>query len=116
MLEVFRIKDEVNKLAEIFRALGDPTRLKIVRILASQTARDIRVIDIAEMLGISQPAVSQHLKILKGVGILDSQRDGYRIYYNIDAHAFKKYKQLIDNMFEMAFQKFGLECNCEKPD
>jgi ArsR family transcriptional regulator len=99
------MKDEVYQLAEVFKALGDPTRLKLIKILASDMVSDIRITDIAEMLGITQPAVSQHLKVLKGVGILESHKEGYRVYYNIDKETFYKHKQLIDNMFVMAFKK-----------
>jgi ArsR family transcriptional regulator len=101
------LRDEVDKLAEIFKAFGDPTRLKILKILVSKTASDVRVADIAEMLGISQPAVSQHLKVLKNIGILNSQREGYRIYYNVVIDVFKQYKELIDKMFELVFEKCG---------
>jgi ArsR family transcriptional regulator len=102
------LRDDVDKLAEIFKALGDPTRLRILKILVSKTASDVRIADIAGMLNVSQPAVSQHLKILKNIGILSSQREGYRIYYNIVIDVFTQYKMLIDNMFKLVFEK----CNC----
>ncbi len=104
------MRDEVFLLAEVFKALGDPTRLKLIKILASGMTKDVRVVDIAEKLGISQPAVSQHLKILRSVGILIAEREGYRVHYHIDVEVFKKYKHLIDSMFEMAFNKCGRGC------
>lgn len=101
-------------MADIFKALGDPTRLKLIKILASKMASEIRICKIAESLGISQPAVSQHLKILKGIGILTAQREGYRIHYNIDVEVLKKHKQLIDSMFELAFKSCAYDCEEKK--
>ena len=78
------MKDSITTMADVFRALGDPTRLKIMRMLASNPERSLCVGAIAQRLSITQPAVSQHLKVLKSIGILEPNRDGFRVHYTID--------------------------------
>jgi DNA-binding transcriptional ArsR family regulator len=68
-------------LAEIFRALGDPTRGKIVYSLLHQ---DLCTCDLAELLGISQSAVSQHIRILRGLRLVRSQRSGKQVFHSLD--------------------------------
>ena len=95
------IKEKVIRIVEIFKALGDPVRLKIIRILASKMEDKLCVNDLVEKFGISQPAVSQHLKILKTIGILNSVKEGYKVYYSINADSLMKYKHSIDILFEV---------------
>jgi ArsR family transcriptional regulator len=60
---------------------GDPTRLKIVNALLLE---EICVCDVAAVLGMSQPAVSHHLKVLKAARLVKYRRDGKQIYYSLD--------------------------------
>lgn len=100
-------KNIVMEMSEVFKALGDPTRLRIIRMLVSKMESDLSVSDMADKLGITQPAASQHIKVLKNVGILESNRNGYYVYYYVNVDVLKEYKQNIDSLFEMAFT------NCE---
>ena len=99
------MKDKVRQMSEIFKALGDPTRLRIIRMLASKMEDDLCVVDLAKKLGITQPAASQHIRILKSVGILEPNRVGFRVYYNINTEVLNTYKESIDELFKMAFEK-----------
>jgi ArsR family transcriptional regulator len=58
-----------------FKALGEPTRLKIIKLLA---ARELCVCDLEEIMQISQPRISQHLKILKYAGLVKERKEGQR--------------------------------------
>ncbi|SHH26038.1 transcriptional regulator, ArsR family [Thermosyntropha lipolytica DSM 11003] len=58
---------------EVFKALGEPTRLKIIRLLAE---KELCVCDLEEIMDISQPRVSQHLKILKQAGLVKERKEG----------------------------------------
>jgi ArsR family transcriptional regulator, arsenate/arsenite/antimonite-responsive transcriptional repressor len=107
---------QMIELVALFKALGDPTRMRLIRMLASGMATKVSVIELAQKLGISQPAVSQHLKILKNVGIVEPQREGYYVYYLINTDTLKHYKEMIDNMFEMVFTKCAFFPNCEVQD
>lgn len=72
----------IKDTAEIFKAMGDETRLKIIKLITA-TGNNLCVGMIAQKLGISQPAVSQHLKTLKYAGLITDQRQGLHIHYKI---------------------------------
>ena len=67
-------------LARKFKALGDPTRLRIVNLLLHS---ELCVCDIQQVLGLTQSRVSQHLSYLKGAGLVSDNRRGYRVFYSL---------------------------------
>ncbi len=69
-------------MEEIFKALGDSTRLKILQMIAERG--DVCVCKLVEDLGIGQSAVSHHLAILRRAQILKSRREGQWIHYSIN--------------------------------
>jgi DNA-binding transcriptional ArsR family regulator len=73
--------DDVTELAEIFSALGDPTR---VRIIYSILDRERSVGDIASYLGLSEPSVSQHLRRLKALRVVRLRKAGRHRFYQLD--------------------------------
>jgi ArsR family transcriptional regulator len=73
--------EALDDTAELFKALADPTRLRIVNALL---LAEICVCDVAELLEMSQPAVSHHLKILRQARLVRTRRDGRTIYYRLD--------------------------------
>ncbi|MEG6585707.1 ArsR/SmtB family transcription factor [Dendrosporobacter sp. 1207_IL3150] len=75
----------MRQLATIFKALGDDTRLEIVKMLIG---KELCVCDIiAAFANKSQPAISHHLKILKHAGVLSDSRDGKWIFYSINSNS-----------------------------
>ena len=68
-------------LAARFKALADPTRVAIVNRLAG--APEVCVCTFVNELGLSQPTVSPHLKILRGAGLVDAERRGTWAYYRL---------------------------------
>jgi DNA-binding transcriptional ArsR family regulator len=68
-------------LAETFQALGDPSRVKIVWSLSHG---ELCVGDLAELLAMSQPAVSHHLRTLRNLRLVKVRRDGRTSYYSLD--------------------------------
>lgn len=106
----------VEKMAEVFKALGDPTRLKIIRHLASKMEPEINVSDFSKKFGVSQPAISQHMKVLKNVKILRARREGIQVFYYIDTNTLSEYKEEIDELFQMAFEKCPNEDSCLDSD
>ncbi len=99
------MNDNIFMTAELFKTLGDVSRLRIIKILASHENNTFCVSEIAEMLGITQPAVSQHMGVLKKVGLLHCEQDGKKTFYSINGQAFREYFNLVEYMFEMAFKK-----------
>lgn len=78
----------VDEQATLFGVLADPTRLKLMRLLAQQRESDALCVNaLACRLGVTQSAVSQHLRILKSANLVKSERRGYRVHYFIDRKA-----------------------------
>ena len=74
--------------AVLFAVLSDPTRLKLLKLLAQQKeASALCVNELAYLLGITQSAASQHLRVLKSVGLVKGRRRGYRIHYFVNEYA-----------------------------
>jgi DNA-binding transcriptional ArsR family regulator len=72
-----------ERLVAVFRALGDPTRLEVFRLLAAQPDA-ICVCDIVARFEVSQPTISHHLKILRDAGLVIVARRGVWAYYGVD--------------------------------
>lgn len=76
----------IQPLADVFKVLGDPTRLRILRVLMNQ---EVCVRDIADELGMGQSAVSHQLRILRDARLVQFRRYGKTVYYSLaDAHVF----------------------------
>jgi len=88
--------ENIEQQAAIFNALADPTRLKLLQLLCSQKDPDALCVNaLTGLLGITQPAVSQHLKILKSCGLVKGKRRGYHIHYSIEIKAIKHIQKLV---------------------
>jgi len=86
---------EALATAELFRALGDPARVRIVNLLAT-TDEPVCVCNLIEPLGLSQPTVSHHLKRLVDAGILEREQRGKWAYFSLDADAAGRLTSLVD--------------------
>ncbi|WP_233139209.1 ArsR/SmtB family transcription factor [Sporomusa sphaeroides] len=73
--------DKVQDLAEMFKILGDPTRIKILHILSRG---EMCVCDIAETLGMNQSAVSHQLRTLRGARLVKFRKAGKEALYSLD--------------------------------
>ncbi|MBO8158173.1 metalloregulator ArsR/SmtB family transcription factor [Thermosyntropha sp.] len=62
-------------IEDVFKALGEPTRLRIIRLLAE---KELCVCDLEVIMGISQPRISQHVKILRQAGLITERREGQK--------------------------------------
>jgi ArsR family transcriptional regulator len=74
---------EAEQLAAAFRAIADPTRLRLISLLASSPDGEACVCDLVAPLGLSQPTISHHLKLLYEAGLVDRSRRGTWIYYRL---------------------------------
>ena len=80
-----------------FAALSDPTRMRLVEILAEQgVGRPLCVCALAGRLGVTQPAVSQHLRVLRTLGLVTPQRCGMRVHYVLDAQRFREWQEAVN--------------------
>jgi ArsR family transcriptional regulator len=107
------MEKKLDRMSNVFKALGDPTRLKLIRLLASNMEDRLCVIDLAQKLHVTQPAASQHLKVLKNIGVLYSKREGNRVFYYIDTEALKTFKTRFDDLLRVAFTKCAHDGDCE---
>jgi ArsR family transcriptional regulator len=91
--------DEIEELATLFKALSDPTRLRLIRLLSENSAGDcaarvrtrecegkgfLCVNALAHRLGVTQSAVSQHLRVLRQAGLVSGVRHGAFMHYTLD--------------------------------
>ncbi|MBD3305833.1 metalloregulator ArsR/SmtB family transcription factor [candidate division KSB3 bacterium] len=108
------MQEDVVQMAEFFKALGDPTRLKILRLLTSYPERKLCVGAIAQRLGITQPAVSQHLKVLKHVRLVEPNREGYRVHYAVNRDTMEVWKEQWDELNRSGVEQAPCEGDCEE--
>jgi ArsR family transcriptional regulator len=73
--------DWAGDLARMFKALGDPVRLRLLSLVASHESGEACVCDISGSFDLSQPTISHHLKVLREAGLLDCERRGTWVYY-----------------------------------
>jgi DNA-binding transcriptional ArsR family regulator len=91
--------------AEIFKVLSVETRVKIIELLKANGALGAK--EISDRLGITPPAVSQHLKILKQAGLVRSERRGYWIPYSINEEAMEGCREILDKVCTCGCQGTG---------
>jgi len=82
--------------SEIFKVLAVETRVRIIDLLKSKGPLGVK--NIAELVGITPAAVSQHLKILRQSGLVRSERKGYWIPYSIDEEALENCRQILNEV------------------
>jgi DNA-binding transcriptional ArsR family regulator len=95
----------VEEMAGVFKSLGDFNRLCIIYFLANDETGALGVSDLAGMLGISQPAVSQHLKILKNVRIIASRKEGNHMYYSFNRESMVRYQENFNELSRCVMEK-----------
>jgi ArsR family transcriptional regulator len=76
-------KKDAEELADAFKAIADPARLRLLSFIAGQPAAEACVCFLTEPLGLSQPTVSHHLKVLFDAGLLAREKRGTWVYYRI---------------------------------
>lgn len=90
--------DRANNLAELFKTLGDPTRIRIMDALAKS---EFCVCDLAELLGLSQSATSHQLRVLRNNDLVKYRREGKMVYYSVhDSHVSELYRQGLEHIDE----------------
>jgi ArsR family transcriptional regulator, arsenate/arsenite/antimonite-responsive transcriptional repressor len=87
--------DEAEATAELFKALGDPARVRIVNVLA--TSREpVCICNLIEPLGLSQPTVSHHMKKLLDAGLVERAQNGKWAYFSLRRDAVEKLAVVAD--------------------
>jgi ArsR family transcriptional regulator, arsenate/arsenite/antimonite-responsive transcriptional repressor len=87
--------DEAVATADVFKALADPARVRIVNVLATG-GEPVCVCNLLEPLGLSQPTVSHHLKKLLDAGLLEREQRGKWAYFSLKRGAAEKLAAVVD--------------------
>jgi ArsR family transcriptional regulator len=87
--------EEAEATAELFKALGDPARVRAVNLLAT-SAEPVCVCNLVEPLGLSQPTVSHHMKKLLDAGLVDREQRGKWAYFSLRRDAVEKLALVAD--------------------
>ncbi|MFT4216850.1 MAG: metalloregulator ArsR/SmtB family transcription factor [Micropruina sp.] len=75
--------EDAQKLARVFKALGDPTRVRLLSMIAAQSGGEACICDLTEPVGLSQPTVSHHMKQLVDAGLVTREQRGKWAYYSL---------------------------------
>ena len=75
--------DDAERLAAALRVLADPSRLRLLSLIEAQPDREACVCHLTEPLGLSQPTVSHHLKVLREAGLVAREQRGSWVYYRV---------------------------------
>tara|TARA_B100000378_G_scaffold230925_1_gene195978 strand:- start:101 stop:433 length:333 start_codon:yes stop_codon:yes gene_type:complete len=97
------LKQAFNDRRDLFIAFGDRNRQDIIMLLGE--GRRYTVKELSEQLGLSRPATSHHLKILRQAGLLGEERDGRKTYY------YPTMRQAIESVKQLLYQFDELEIN-----
>ncbi len=88
-------EENTEEQAAVFAVLADPTRLKLVKLLQlRRNSSALCVNALASCLSVTQSAVSQHLRVLKSIGLVKGERRGYHIHYFINQRVLKRCRKL----------------------
>lgn len=100
--DIFTTKQ--NELAGIFKVLGHPARIAILQYISTQESCICN--DIVEEIGLAQATISQHLKELKKINLIQGEVEGKKLCYCINIEQWNIIKQSLDNFF------FETKANC----
>ena len=90
----------MKKIANIFKALSDDTRLRMIKLLHE---RELCVCELMQVLDMSQPRISRHMSVLKNAGLVEDRREGKWVHYSLRKETQgKEIKILLDAMVVMA--------------
>ncbi len=94
--------NEIDELAEVFKALSSPTRLRLVELLGKHEGA-LCVNALARRLDVSQSAVSQHLRVLRQTGLVKSERRGSTVHYLLDQDSLKQHRARLQETLGAVF-------------
>ncbi|MFP3986390.1 metalloregulator ArsR/SmtB family transcription factor [Streptomyces sp. E11-3] len=89
-------REEAERLAAMLKAIADPTRLQLFRLIERAPDGEACVCDLADCLGFRQPTVSHHLKIMTEAGLLSRERRGTWSWYSVNHDGLRKVQEILE--------------------
>jgi ArsR family transcriptional regulator len=86
--------EQATGLAPMFKALGDPVRLRLLSMIASRP--EVCVCDLTDPFEVSGPTISHHLRVLREAGLVDCERRGTWVYYRVRPAALGQLSDLLE--------------------
>jgi len=77
-------------LAQVFKALGEPVRLRLVSLIGARQGGEVCVCDLTSAFDLTQPTISHHLRVLREAGLIESERRGTWVYYRLVPAALER--------------------------
>lgn len=90
-------EEAATTLAQVFKALGDPVRLRLVSLIGAHQGGEACVCDLTAAFRLTQPTISHHLRILREAGIIDCERRGTWVYYWLVPEALERMSSLLSS-------------------
>jgi ArsR family transcriptional regulator, arsenate/arsenite/antimonite-responsive transcriptional repressor len=81
--------DQAADLARVFKAMGDPVRLRLLSLIASHEGGEACVCDLAGVFALTGPTISHHLRVLREAGLITGERRGTWVYYRVEPDALQ---------------------------
>lgn len=88
-------RSDAEQLAGVLKALADPTRIRLLSLVQSRPRAEARVGELTTPLGVSQPTVSHHLRVLAEAGVLRREQRGVAAYYRLVPHTLAQLAGLL---------------------
>ena len=101
--------DQAADLAKVFKAIGEPVRLRLLSLIASHAGGEACVCDLSGAFDLSGPTVSHHLKVLRNVGVLASERRGTWVWYRITPGYKAAVTTLLDSFAPATLEASGTQ-------
>jgi ArsR family transcriptional regulator len=103
---------DLDLLQACFRSLGDKTRLRILSLLRVE---ELCVFELVEILQMSQPAISQHLRKMKSARLVKERREGQWVFYSLDASIFPFFDSILASLPDSRQEIQNWRARSEKP-
>jgi ArsR family transcriptional regulator len=87
--------DQAVELARVFKAMGDPVRLRLLSLIASHSGGEACVCDLTDVFDLTGPTISHHLKVLREAGLITGERRGTWVFYRVRPDALRSASQLL---------------------
>jgi len=95
--------EEQNKIASIAKVIGHPARVAILQYLLKK--QECICGELVDVIGLSQPTISQHLKEMKNIGIIKGNIEGVKVCYCIDKKKYKEIQKIFNALFGQDLNK-----------